>query len=275
MMRRFNAAATIFLATLVMVSAMTTASAAAKLDKRVDSATEVLDRFTRIPEQGIPPKLLKNAYAIAVVPNLIKAGIGIGGSFGQGILVVRQPDGRWSNPTFIRMGAGSVGFQVGAQSSDVILVFKNRKGVDNIAAGKVRLGGDASAAAGPVGRYISASTDGKMKAEIYSYSRNRGLFAGVSLEGAWIAMDERANNAFYQDGQNTDAAQILSDTHIPTPAHARRFLEVLSAKAPALEWQPQGSRQAVSRPTRDTEEPSGARVYSMDDAPAPASDSVF
>ncbi len=273
MMRRLTTTTTIFLATVLLVTLMSPAMAASKLDQRVDSATDVLDRFTRIPEQGIPPKLLKNAYAIAVVPNLIKAGFVIGGSYGTGILVVRQPNGRWSNPSFIRMGAGSLGWQIGAQSSDVILVFKNQRGVENIANGKVRLGGDASVAAGPVGRYTSASTDGRLKAEIYSYSRNRGLFAGVSLEGAWIGMDERANRAFYQDGQGTSAAQILSDSHIPTPAHARRFLEVLTAKAPALEWQPQNSRQADSGATRDNEQSSGAKIYAIDEAPA--SDSVF
>ena len=272
-MRRLTATTTIFLATFLLVTSMSTASAAAKLDKRVDSATDVLDRFTRIPEQGIPPKLLQNAYGIAVIPNLIKAGFGFGGSYGSGILVVRQPNGRWSNPSFVKMGAGSLGLQIGAQSSDIILVFKNRRGVDNIAKGKVRLGGDASVAAGPVGRYTSASTDGQLKAEIYSYSRNRGLFAGVSLEGAWISMDERANDAFYQDGQETSAAQILSDSHIPTPARARRFLEVLTAKAPALEWQPENSRQADSGAVRNSSQPAGAKVYAIDEAPA--SDTVF
>ena len=255
----------------LLAATMNTAGAASKLDKRVDAATEVLEQFTRIPEQGIPPTLLKNAYAIAVVPNLIKAGFVLGGSYGSGILVVRQPDGRWSNPTFIRMGAGSLGFQIGAQSSDIILVFKNRRGVDHIAKGKFKLGGDASVAAGPVGRSTSASTDGRLKAEIYSYARNRGLFVGFSVEGAVLSMDDRANNAFYQDGQGTDAAQILSDTHIPTPAHARRFIEVLSAKAPPLDWQPQGSRSAM----RDPSESGGAKTYRIDDAPAPMGETVF
>jgi len=273
MMRRLTATTTVFLATCLLATFTSTAFAASKYDRRVESATDVLNQFTRIPEQGIPPKLLKNAYAIAVVPNLIKAGFGIGGSFGSGILVVRQPDGRWSNPSFIKMGAGSVGWQIGAQSSDIILVFKNQRGVENIAKGKVKLGGDASAAAGPVGRTTSASTDGRLKAEIYTYARNRGLFVGVSLEGAWIGMDERANRIFYQDGQGTNAGLILSDSHIPTPAYARRFLEVLSAKAPALEWQPENSRQANSRNTRSSSESSGAKIYAIDEAPA--SDSVF
>jgi lipid-binding SYLF domain-containing protein len=272
-MRRLTATTTIFLACALLAISMSPAGAASKLDRRVDSATDVLDQFTRIPEQGIPPKLLKNAYAIAVVPNLIKAGFGIGGSFGSGILVVRQPNGRWSNPSFIKMGAGSLGWQIGAQSSDIILVFKNQRGVENIAKGKVKLGGDASAAAGPVGRTTSASTDGRLKAEIYTYARNRGLFAGVSLEGAWIGMDERANQQFYQDGSNVSASQLLSDSHIPTPAYARRFLEMLTAKAPALEWQAQDSRQADSRGSRTDDQPSGVKVYSID--AAPASDSVF
>jgi lipid-binding SYLF domain-containing protein len=272
-MRRLTATTTIFLATLLLATFSSTAIAASKLDRRVDSATDVLDQFTRIPEQGIPPKLLKNAYAIAVIPNLIKAGIGFGGSFGSGILVVRQPNGRWSNPSFIKMGAGSFGWQIGAQSSDVILVFKNQRGVQNIANGKVKLGGDASAAAGPVGRTTSASTDGQLKAEIYTYARNRGLFVGVSLEGAWIGMDEKANSAFYQDSAGARADQLLTDSHIPTPANARRFLEVLSAKAPALEWQTPPRRQADSSSARSDDQPSGVKIYAIDDAPA--SDSVF
>jgi len=153
--------------------------------------------MSQMPEKGIPPSLLSNAYAVAVIPSVIKAGFILGGSYGKGVLVVRQSDGRWSNPAFISLGAGSFGWQVGAQSSDIVLVFKNRKGVDNIANGKLTLGGDANVAAGPVGRHTSAATDGRLNAEIYSYARNRGLFAGISLEGAWLRMDNKSNFAFY------------------------------------------------------------------------------
>ena len=230
------------LITVLLATSMSSAMAASSLDRRVDAATEVLEQISRIPEQAIPPTLLNNAYAVAVIPSVIKAGFIIGASYGKGVLVVRRPDGRWSNPSFITLGAGSLGWQAGAQSSDIILVFKTRKGVTNIENGKLTLGGDANVAAGPVGRHTRAATDWRLKAEIYSYSRNRGLFAGISLEGAYISMDEKANYAYYQSGQGT-AKNILSDDHIPTPIHAKRFIETLAARAPALNWSPDSKRR--------------------------------
>jgi lipid-binding SYLF domain-containing protein len=248
-----------------------TASAASALDRRVDAATEVIEQLGHMPEQGIPPTLLKNAYGVAVIPSLIKAGFVIGGSYGKGLLVVRRPDGRWSNPSFISMGAGSVGWQVGAQSSDIILVFKSRKGVDSIASGKFTLGGDANIAAGPVGRHTSAATDVQLKAEIYSYSRNRGLFAGISLEGAMISMDKKANYAYYPGNQRS-ALEILTDDHLPTPARARHFLEVLAARTPALNWSSESSRTARSEPSTIKQESGAAKTYGIDEAPAAGGD---
>jgi len=265
----------VLISTLFALTAVA-AQAETALDRRIDQATEVMQQLTRIPEKGVPPSLLNSAYAIAVIPNHIKAGFMIGGSYGKGILVVRHPDGRWSNPSFIAMGGGSVGWQVGAQGSDIVLVFKSRKSVDNIAKGKVTLGGDANVAAGPVGRHTSAATDLGLKAEIYSYSRNRGLFAGVSVEGSWLGMDHKANRAYYDAGQNS-ASQILSDSYIPSPASARRFIEVLTAKTPAIS--DSGSRtasrsqsQSSARPTPEAGE---ARTYGIDDAPAAGSETIF
>lgn len=256
---------------LMLSSAM--AQAGSALDRRVDAATEVLQQMSRIPEQSIPPSLLKNAYAVAVIPNLVKAGFLIGGSFGKGVLVVRHPDGRWSNPSFISMGGGSFGWQAGVQGSDIILVFKSRKGVDDIAKGKFTLGADANVAAGPVGRHTSAATDVGLKAEIYSYSRNRGLFAGVSLEGEWLSMDHKSNLAYYSAGQNA-ASQILYDQHIPTPAQARRFIEILTARTPGLESQG-GSRTASNSRQRPEASAGAARTYGIEDAPAPAGENIF
>ena len=257
------------LISLVLAACLSTATAAptSKLDKRLDSATSVLRQLDRIPEQGIPPKLLRNAYGVAVIPNVIKGSFMVGGAFGKGVLVVRRPDGSWSNPAFIAMGAGSFGFQIGGQSSDIVLVFKTRKSVDNITNGKLTLGGDAAVAAGPVGRYSSAATDGRLRAEIYSYSRNRGLFAGVSLEGGWIGMDTKANFAFYE-GQGTPQT-ILHDEHLATPAYARRFIETLAATAPSLEWQDQASRTAEasisSPPPAPAPESNNAQTYPIDE----------
>lgn len=246
------------------------------LDRRMDAATDVIEQMAKMPEKGVPPNLLSSAYAVAVIPNAIKAGFMLGGSYGKGVLVVRQSDGGWSNPAFITLGAGSVGWQFGAQSSDIVLVFKTRKGVDRIASGKLTFGGDANIAAGPVGRRTSAATDGQLKAEIYSYARNRGLFAGVSLEGAWLRMDKKANFAYYDSGQGS-AARILSDSHMPTPSHARHFIDVLAARAPSLKGKSANRRtaQRSRRPTTDERASEGAQTFAIDEAPVPQSDSIY
>jgi len=142
------------------------AAAATKEERRVADAADVLDQLLRIPEKSIPPALLSRAYAVAVIPNVVKIGFGIGARRGRGILVVRQDDNSWSNPAFITMTGGSIGWQVGAQSTDVILVFRTRKGVESIASGKFTLGADASVAAGPVGRHTSVATDIRFEAEV-------------------------------------------------------------------------------------------------------------
>ncbi len=258
-------------ATALLLGANGATATDPKLERRLDDASRVLEQFTAIPEQGIPPRLLNNAYAVAVLPNTIKAGFILGGRFGQGVLVVRRPDGSWSNPAFINLGGGSVGFQAGAQSSDVVLVFKTKRSVDKIYKGKLTLGGDTALAAGPWGRQASAATDLSLKAEIFSYARNRGLFGGIALDGSVLAMNNKANVAYYQYTQGT-ARDILSDQTIPTPARAREFQDVLAAAAPALNWQ-SGTQhaRAVTSPVR-AEEPA-LTTYGIDEAPA--ADVVF
>jgi len=207
-----------------------TIQAATSAEQRMYAATEVIQEFTNIPEQAIPQNIMKNAYGVAVIPSVIKIGLGFGGSFGKGVLTVRQEDGSWSNPTYIKLGGGSIGWQIGAQSTDMVLVFKDRRSVDNIVNGKLTLGGNASAAAGPVGRHSSASTDERLTAEIYSYSRNRGLFAGISLDGSWLSMDLQSNNEFYGNGMTP--TQILDSGNMPTPLAAQNFMEILAASSP-------------------------------------------
>ncbi len=253
------------LITLVVVGQMSSALAANDLDRRVDAATEVLQQINRIPEQAIPPSLLKRAYGVAVIPNVIKAGFIVGASYGKGLLVVRQPDGRWGNPTFITIGSGSIGWQIGAQATDIILVFKSRKGLENIANGKLTLGADAAVAAGPVGRYASAGVDLNLKSEIYSYSRSRGLFAGVSIEGAVLSIDKKANFAYYNSGQVTIEG-ILRDTTIPAPFQARHFIDVLTATAPVLQWQ---------MPTKRAASANGVRTYAIEDEAQPKGETIF
>jgi len=167
---------------------------------RAGNAVRVMNDIMQAPDKAIPKDLLQNARAIAVIPDMIKAGFIFGGRRGEGLISVKSPNGTWSNPSFITMTGGSVGFQAGVSSTDVILVFRTQRGVDSIVNGKFTLGADASAAAGPVGRTASASTDAQMKAEIYSYSRSRGLFAGVALDGSVLRIDYDANAAVYGAG---------------------------------------------------------------------------
>lgn len=174
---------------------------------RADNAARVLGEIMHIPESSVPTRMFSEAYAIAVIPEVVKAGLVIGGRRGKGLISVRSPDGTWSNPSFITLTGGSIGFQVGVQSADVILVFRSRRGVDGIVNGKFTLGADASVAAGPVGRSAQASTDEQFKAEIYSYSRTRGLFAGVSIDGAVLSIDHKANQAAY--GRNTTPRAVF------------------------------------------------------------------
>jgi len=202
-------------ATLLLATG--TALAGAPEENRARDAVSVLDKIMRIPEQSVPQSMLDNAYAIAVIPNVIKAGFVVGGRFGRGLVSVRGADGTWSNPSFLTITGGSVGFQAGVQSTDVVLVFSTPRGVDSIVHGKFTLGANASVAAGPVGRTAEASTDEHLKAEIYSYSRARGLFAGVALDGAALAIDDRSNEAIY--GRDTTPRAIFEGrVNAPPPS---------------------------------------------------------
>jgi lipid-binding SYLF domain-containing protein len=240
------------------------AAGATKEEKRVADATDVLDQLLRIPEQAIPPTLLSRAYAVAVIPNVVKVGFGVGVRHGKGILVVRQDDNSWSNPAFIALTGGSVGWQIGAQSTDIILVFKTRKGVDGIANGKLTLGADASIAAGPVGRQASAATDVVFQAEIMSYSRARGLFAGVSIEGTGVTMDRKANVAFYGDTTMSPERIFVSSPNI-APAVANTFVQMLTAQTRRLPKQPgmQAGVAAVAVP--NSGDSSSVRTFGMPD----------
>lgn len=175
----------------------------------VTEAAEIIQAIQEIPEQAIPPRLLRHAGGIAIIPGMVKAGFLVGGAHGKGVVLVQAAEGKWSDPAFISLSAGSLGLQIGVQSTDVVLVFKNRKSVQDLANGKFTLGGDANVAAGPVGRSAEAATDAKLKSEIYSYSRSRGLFAGVSLEGSVLEIDDGANSSFY-DSSDITAAQIFA-----------------------------------------------------------------
>ncbi len=204
------------LATLVLLVASLPALADVKQEAKAADATRVLAEIMRIPETAVPEKMFTDAHAIAVIPDVVKAGLVLGGRGGRGLISVRQADGTWSNPSFIRLGGGSIGFQAGVQSTDVILVFRSSRGVDNIVNGKFTLGADASVAAGPVGRTAQAATDEQLKAEIYSYSRARGLFAGVALDGTVLRIDHKSNEAVY--GRGTTPRAIFEGRTNPPPS---------------------------------------------------------
>jgi lipid-binding SYLF domain-containing protein len=165
--------------------------------KKVEDAIRVLAEMTKESDKSIPEKLLERSAGIAIIPDVIKAAYIIGGRHGNGVLLVRGKDGVWSNPSFIGLTGGSVGWQIGVESADIILVFKTPRSIENITRGKFTLGADAGVSAGPLGRSAEASTDAELKAEIYAYSRSRGLYAGLSMQGASLHVDAKANESFY------------------------------------------------------------------------------
>ncbi len=244
----------LLIATTVIVSALLAfpAKAATREEKRVGDAADVIEQLTRIPEKTVPPALLSRAYAVAVIPNVVKAAFGFGARRGKGIIVVRQGDNSWSNPAFVTLTGGSFGWQIGAQSTDIILVFKTRKGVDGIENGQLTLGADASVSAGPLGRQASVSTDIEFQAEVYSYSRSRGLFAGVALEGAGVTMDRKANAAFYGSNSMTPEKIFESSPNI-APDIANTFVQILTAQTSRLPTQP-GMTTGGAMPARPSDD---------------------
>jgi lipid-binding SYLF domain-containing protein len=240
------------------------AAAATREEERVADAADVLDQLLRIPEKSIPPSLLARAYAVAVVPDVIKAGFVFGARRGKGVIVVRQDDDSWSNPAFISLTGGSVGWQVGVKSTDVVLVFKTRKGISNIENGKLTLGADASIAAGPVGRHAAVATDIQFEAEVMSYSRSRGLFAGVALEGSGVTMDRDANTKFYGSSKMSPERIFASSPNI-APDIANTFVQILTAQTRRLPTSPGMQTETTSRPTVADEEASEVRTFGMPD----------
>ncbi len=208
---------------LLMLAGPAVASEGGKEAEKIQNCIEVLRDINAIPEKGIPPVLLDKAQAIAVIPSVYKVGFVVGGRYGKGVVSVRDEQGNWQNPFCITLAGGSLGWQIGAQSTDLILVFKNRKNVEDIKNGKFTLGADAAVAAGPVGRKAEAGTDIKLDSEIYSYSRSRGLFAGISLEGAVIQTDETATRNLY--GMPISEAETAENIPEPVRLFKQALLE--------------------------------------------------
>ncbi len=194
-------------ALLSFVFVLSAAKDAGKEEERIEKSTNVLHAFANMKE-SIPSQLIQHAEGIVIVPKLINAGLGIGGKRGKGVAMVKTAGG-WSNPVFVTITGGSIGAQIGVQAVDLVLVFKHRSVLNKVQNGDFTMGGDISAAAGPVGRSTSANTDYKLDAEIYSYSRSKGLFAGISINGSNISIDKSANRAFY--GSAIPSRDIFAD----------------------------------------------------------------
>jgi len=264
------AVAGVLLATSLLFSSL--AFAGPRQDATLLNATEVMNELRNAPDQNVPNWLLDRAYAVVVVPNVLKVSVVLGGRRGTGVMVIRNDDGSWSNPVFVNLTGGSVGFQVGVQSTDVMLVFTSKAGVEGIIGGKVTLGADASVAAGPVGRQTEAATDIGMNAQVYAYSRSKGLFAGVSLDGSALTVNHKYNEEYYNK-PGVLASEILSPrSPHPTPA-AHDFIQSLgqgpvaaaAPVAPANVTRPAAVTSSQSSSSVDSTKANGLVAYPMED----------
>ncbi len=230
MFRKTLAAASLIAATTLFTVAPVRADNTKAESQRADRAAQVLNQFVNMPEKGIPKELLENAQGIAVIPHVVKAAFGVGGKYGKGLMTRRTKDGQWTAPAFVQITGGSYGFQIGGEATDVVLIFTNRQGIESLLSGKVTLGVGASVAAGPVGRSGQANTDIQMKAAIYSYSRSKGLFAGVSLKGAVLSIDNDADHAVY--GNNVSGTDILMKQTVATNNVVHPFMKAVQSDVP-------------------------------------------
>jgi SH3 domain-containing YSC84-like protein 1 len=208
------------------------AAGSEKEQDRVKDAGVVLKEILNIPDD-IPKDLLDRAECVIVLPSVLKLAIGIGGSYGRGVMVCRTGEhftGPWGAPAMYALEGGNIGFQLGGQATDFVLLVMNPRGAESLMGSKVKLGADASAAAGPKGRTATAATDVVMRAEILSYSRSRGLFAGISLEGSTLRPDNGANQKLY--GRKLTAKEILRESKVSTPAAARVLDAELTKASP-------------------------------------------
>jgi len=264
------------LAGLALTISATGAHAQAREEGKLLLASQVLEEQREDGDRRIPSWLFERAYGIAVIPDLTKIAFFAGGRRGNGVLVIRDKDGAFTNPIFVTLTGGSFGFQWGVQSTDIVLVFTTRRSVEGITGGKLTLGGDASVSAGPVGRESSAATDITFHSEVYSYSRSRGVFAGLAIDGSVISIDDDENDSFYRK-KDVRAADIISGATTTTDDAARRFLTAVttstrgtqsaSAAPPpsASTAAPQPVPQQPSAPPQPSPLSSGAQSFPAED----------
>jgi SH3 domain-containing YSC84-like protein 1 len=206
--------------------------AASKETDRLENCGMVLEEILRIPD-NIPQDLLDKAECVIVIPSVLKAAFGIGGAYGRGAMTCRSGEhftGKWGAPTMIALEGGSFGFQLGGQATDFVILVMNPRGANAILSSKVKLGADASAAAGPKGRDAAASTDVTLRAEMLTYSRSRGLFAGISLEGSTLRPDNNANESVYH--KKMDAKDIVRKGGVPIPPASQKMVSLLDQHSP-------------------------------------------
>ncbi len=233
------------------------ASAVTREEATLQNATVVLRELQSMPDLRIPDQLLARAEGIVILPSEVKVGFIVGARFGSGVLLIRNANRDWSNPVFVKTGGGSFGWQVGGQVADIVLVLTTKRSIEGISDGKLTLGADASVAAGPVGRTAMASTSLTFDSEIYAYSRTKGLFAGVSLEGNGIFISTKGNRHFY-DGEDS-AAAIMAQTNAPPPPADELLTEIRRITAGAQQAAAENAKPATEVP------PAEARTYPLPD----------
>lgn len=244
---KFLFAASLTAIALTLIVGIPVASAQFIEEQTVQAATAVLNETMASPLNRIPQAMLENASGVAIIPQVIKGSFIVGARRGHGLLFVREADGIWHAPVFITLTGGNIGWQVGVQSSDIVLVFKTRKSIEGILSGKLTLGADAAAAAGPVGRQAAVATDERLQAEIYSYSRSRGLFAGVAIDGSVVQIDPLATGAYYRSPGPGQPVIV--------PKSAERLTQAIAAYA--------GATRQTAPPTQHLAQQYGAREADM------------
>src|SRR5689334_22715224 len=216
-----------FVASIVLLTSVAAAGTEgdrAKLEDRLDASATIINEIMAAPDSGIPEEILDSAKCVAVIPSMIKASLGFGGQYGQGVVTCRTQTG-WSAPAFYRLSGGSFGLQIGGQAVDLVMLFMNDRGMRTLLTHKLKLGVDASAAAGPVGRHAAAETDVAFRSEVLTYSRTRGLFAGISLNGSWVEQNDRDTRDFY--GRYMPFQTILKG-NVQTPPAAQNFVTTVT-----------------------------------------------
>ena len=253
-----------------IIFAINIGRAETRQETALTKSTQVLGDLLKAPDQNVPNWLIDRAYAVAVVPEVVKGGLIFGGRYGNGVMTIRKPDGTWSNPVFVTITGGSWGLQFGVQVTDLLLVFTSKASVEGLIGGKVTLGVDASVAAGPLGRQGSAATDINMS-QIYSYSRSKGLFLGIALDGSALTIDHKANASYYTK-PGILASEITSPTAPRAPASSETFISTLTSKAQASTPPVKAPEPAIPNPptpapnNTQPSQPDGLVTYPMEDS---------